>query len=134
MPNNPGSGNTLDSKQRKTEGNEMLEVYFNSHKGLFSIRHRGRVVRHARSLCLRDARFKVSEAGRQRVLRDKRKNVHAFICGEEIAEVSAGSGKQVTYNPFKYSSFVTVLDGDRVDAAKEVSLGIVGGKPYIVAY
>ena len=61
---------------------------------------------------------KVSEAGRQRVLRDGRKNVHAGVVGylshasDKALSVPAAS-EQVTYNPYLYSTFVYKADTDR---------------------
>lgn len=40
---------------------------------------KGRVIAHAEEVMLINAVFKVSEAGRQRVLKEKRKNVHAGV-------------------------------------------------------
>ena len=61
-------------------------VYFNLHRKVWSIKalegeHKGRVIAHSSMVEMSDCSFKVSEAGRQRVLRDKRKNVHAGIVG-----------------------------------------------------
>lgn len=42
---------------------------------------KGRVVAHAKGVALDDARTIVSQAGRERVLREGRKNVHAYIEG-----------------------------------------------------
>lgn len=90
-------------------------VYFNLHKKVFSIKalegpNKGRVVAHESTITLRNVHFKVSEAGRQRVLREKRKNVHAGVVGEWSGAVDAvirnTSNVAVTYNPYKYSSFV----------------------------
>ena len=59
-----------------------------------------------------DVEFKVSQAGRRRVLETQSKNVHAFVCGtvesldetwEHIPFTHAGI---VTYNPYKHDSFV----------------------------
>jgi len=84
-----------------------VKVYFNLHKKLFSIQHKGLVIAHKTELVLHNAEFRVSEAGRQRVLREKRKNVHAFIVGE-LADYYAPEGEteDVTYNPYLYDSFV----------------------------
>lgn len=65
-------------------------VYFNLHKKCWSIRamegnQKGRVIAHAQAVELANCTFKVSEAGRQRVLREKRKNVHAGVVGDIIA-------------------------------------------------
>ena len=61
-------------------------VYYNLNKFLWSVKSldgptKGRVIAHADKLLLRDITYEVSEAGRQRVLREKRKNVHAGIVG-----------------------------------------------------
>ena len=62
---------------------------------------RGKVLQHSTEFFLKDVEFKVSQAGRSRVLREKRKNVHAFVCGtpDQVE-------RKVKYNPYKYNSFV----------------------------
>lgn len=65
-------------------------VYYNLHKKCWSIKalsgnQKGRVVAHADAVELKDCEFKVSEAGRQRVIREKRKNVHAGVAGTLVA-------------------------------------------------
>jgi hypothetical protein len=107
-------------------------VYFNLRKQCWSVKalqgpDRGKVIHHCYELTLSDCTFKVSEAGRQRVLRDKRKNVHAGVVGEILVygpgEVG-GTGRidQVTYNPYRYSTFVTKRDEQPVDTARVVFL------------
>lgn len=63
-----------------------VRIYFNLHRRLWSVQSyvkgKGwRVIGHAREVYLSDVTFKVSEAGRQRVIREKRKNVHAYAIG-----------------------------------------------------
>lgn len=61
------------------------------------------VIRHADTVTLADARFRVSEAGRQRCLRDKTRNVHAWVEGELLAtgnRLTATAEKTARYNPF----------------------------------
>ena len=65
-------------------------VYWNLHKKLWSIKalegpDKGRVIARSSSVILTDAHGQVSEAGRQRVLREDRKNVHAGIVGDLVA-------------------------------------------------
>jgi hypothetical protein len=45
---------------------------------------KGRVLDIVDGALLKNATFKVSEAGRQRVIRDKAKNVHAFVDGSLV--------------------------------------------------
>lgn len=89
-------------------------VYWNLHKGQWSVRalegpNKGRVIEHADSVCLSNARPRVSEAGRRRVLRERRKNVHAGVvgtlarAGDRIAAPLACP--RVSYNPYKGPDF-----------------------------
>ena len=58
-----------------------VEVYYNLHNKTFSVRHAGRVWFHTNVLTLHNCKFAVQPAGRAKVLKEKRKNVHAFIRG-----------------------------------------------------
>ena len=89
-------------------------VYFNLHKKCFSVKAlegscKGLVVTHTDTVSLKDATFKVSEAGRQRVIKEKRKNVHAGVVGylEGFIATSTEGYKQAYYNPYKTSTFVS---------------------------
>mgnify|MGYP006272576803 CR=1 FL=1 len=87
-------------------------VYFNLHKKVFSVKalegdRKGLVVAHREYVMLEDVTFRVSEAGRQRVLRERKKNVHAGAVGQWRDDVGVLSDDvAVTYNPYKYSTFV----------------------------
>lgn len=99
-------------------------VYFNLHKQMLSVQHKvngvWKVVRHTDNISLQNVIFKVSEAGRQRVLREKRKNVHAYIEGEEIPFVPKFHSYEsvISYNPYKHSTFIiTNWHNEPVDEA-----------------
>ena len=83
-----------------------VDVYYNLTKKVFSVRHNGLVIDHKRNLMLKDAKFIVSEKGRQRVLKQRRKNVHAIIRGELVAAGSIEEPRAAYYNPYKVDSFV----------------------------
>jgi hypothetical protein len=96
-------------------------VYYNLHKKVFSIKalegsYKGLVIRHASELTLHNVQFRVSQAGRARVLREQKKNVHAGVVGQWFGGVDQvikdTSDIAVTYNPYKYSSFV-YADGEQ---------------------
>lgn len=94
-------------------GMPLVFVYFNLHKKVWSVKsvETGRVIAHLHSLVLYLAKPKVSEAGRQRVLRERKKNVHAGFEGYiDLSDPEFLSnqieGRAVTYNPYKYSGFV----------------------------
>lgn len=99
-----------------------VEVYRNLRKDCLSVRPlpsgTGGVF-HFPGVILRDATFAVQPAGRAKVLRDKQKNVHAFVRGQ-LVSIAAGSDFddhataflnragvfEVTYNPYLYETFV----------------------------
>ena len=110
-------------------------VYFNLHKHVFSVKDKKtqRVAKdHRENVILDNVTFVVSEAGRQRVLQEKRKNVHAYVDGKDsTASVKGGSlfldciyedVVQVTYNPYKYDSFVTLQGSRPLQGAERVFL------------
>jgi hypothetical protein len=84
-------------------------VYFNLHKKVWSVRHKGIVIAHLTHLTLSNVEYRVSQAGRQRVLTEKKKNVHAGVYGTitSLTDITTIATAKVTYNPYKYSSFVT---------------------------
>lgn len=127
---------------------EPIEVYFNLHKKVFSVRQSGLVVKHIDIIIIKDANFVVSQAGRERVLREKRKNVHAFVRGKVCynENFSKGSSKWANtllgnyeagnlvktahYNPYKTKTFVD-SDNNPVTSAKTVYMVIDEKKPKI---
>jgi hypothetical protein len=105
----------------------MVEVYWNLHKKCWSVRDAKtrRILAHEHSLRLNNVRFKVSEAGRERVRREGRKNVHAFVVGEWVKEWDRPTtliGRAV-YNPYLVQEFVFVapsMDAPVMSANKTV--------------
>lgn len=91
-------------------------VYFNLHRKVWSIKalegeNKGRVVAHRREVVLSGPTARVSEAGRQRVLKEQRKNVHAGLVGDwSDRNILFVEGDEITYNPYKYTSFVYKWD------------------------
>lgn len=98
---------------RTLDHNKAVEIYWNLHRHTFSVRQGGLVVAYTDRFFLLTQEFKVSEAGRQRVLATKRKTVHAVLVGVLLPYGNQWdfSGREsswapVTYNPYKYDSFV----------------------------
>jgi hypothetical protein len=93
---------------------KRVMVYYNLHKHTFSVTFDGKVIMHADFVKLSDVEFRVRKGGRDRVRREKSKNVHAFVIGyledfcqypcENIPEEP--NGIVVTYRPDVYDSFV----------------------------
>lgn len=109
------------------------EVYYNLHKHCLSIRNISsgtisntpRHVDHMESVLMEDVTFAVQPSGRARVIREGRKNVHAFVRGtvlyfvvidsfriyshwdQKISDLMTDPNMQkITYNPYKFDSFV----------------------------
>jgi hypothetical protein len=105
-----------------------VRVYFNFHKKLFSVQEKingsWKVVQHTKELYLRNATFKVSESGRQKVLKEKRKNVHAFIIGERWPFIPKAFvyRDQVSYNPYAGPNFMVKTENKPLDCAKYVTI------------
>lgn len=101
---------------------EIVEVYYNLHKKCLSVRHKGKVICHTPAITLRNAKFVVREGGRQRVLQEGKKNVHAFVKGELVSYDSSEHARSATYNPFKFDSFVDRETSEPVYNAELVSI------------
>jgi hypothetical protein len=109
---------------------------------------KGKVIDRVAGAVLRDASFVVSEAGRQRVLREKQKNVHAFVRGDLIkvfplntlpkdldgdALVPEHTGwVRVSYNPYHAGHFFRSDNGQpvlRADLVVIAPTGVYAVKP-----
>ena len=100
-----------------------VQVYWNLHKNLWSVRHKCKVISHQGTVCLNNVTFRVQPAGRDRVRREGKKNVHAFACGEYGGTLSDKRlGRNITYNPYKYDTFVYSDDLTPVEHCDKVYL------------
>ena len=96
-------------------------VNFNLHKKQWSVKalegcYKGLVIARTPHIVLRDVQPKVSQKGRERVLREKRKNVHAGLVGDLAEDAALTLWKlpdyrerlpenEITYNPYKSGNF-----------------------------
>lgn len=106
----PFKNRTLDMENR-------VEIYRNLHGGgtkKYSIRQKGLVVGHTNQIIIFEAEFKVSKNGQNKVRKNKRKNVHAFVSGivckrggmGTTAADKRGLPAKITYNPYKDDYFM----------------------------
>lgn len=104
---------------------KTVSVYYNLHRKCLSMRVKGVVVDHPHAVVLKNVKFRVQPAGRTKVLKEKRKNVHAFVCGQLVETygptIPWGGGKkifstdfQVVYNPYKYKTFIKKDSGESI--------------------
>lgn len=84
-----------------------VRVYRNLTRDCYSIQQDGIVKAHADSVTLEDVSWTVSQPGRRRVIRDGKKNVHAFAVGHLVPATTATEAAPVSYNPYKMDSFRT---------------------------
>ena len=105
-------------KDRKLEQSQEVAVYRNLNRKCFSIKDKktGLVVAHADKFRIENVRCKVSEAGRQRVLREKQKNVHALLLGIYIGncEMDTSQMDEVYYDPYTLDSFINKRTGEKL--------------------
>lgn len=102
-------GSRMNPKSRR------VYVYRNLHTGTWSVRQGGRVIAHPVTIWLSDCKFLVGEKGREKVLREKRKNVHAGVSGYILEERKPAVYAQrfclselptkVKYNPYEAGYF-----------------------------
>ncbi len=119
-------------------------VYRNLHANKWSIKalegeHKGLVIGHAEDILLSNATPKVSKAGRERVLRTRKKYVHAGLVGTLAAcegvtwrkELSGDTscnlnahggdtGTLISYNPYRCGAFFSADHGHEFLRAKHV--------------
>ena len=110
-----------------------VDVYRNLHKDTWSVRDRstGLVVDHQDHVMIKDAQFIVQPAGRARVLREQKKNVHAFVRGvvealPRVTTFDTPCDVQVKYNPYKADHFYEAETGEAVSEAPIVVLDTQG--------
>lgn len=104
-----------------------VRIYYNITRKCWSIRSMSgvrynRLIGHAVSLQLVNCSFLVSQAGRERVLRERRKNVHAFVdgllAGQELDPPRwVKEIQRVRYNPYEMEQFAWVKDGQTIESA-----------------
>jgi hypothetical protein len=105
---------TITNDEVKNHIGDRVMVYYNLHKHTFSVMSNNRVVLHADYVKLVDVEFKVRQGGREKVVQEKQKNVHSFVIGTLVDYCnypckdipSEPNNNIVTYNPYKYNSFV----------------------------
>lgn len=130
---------TITDDNEKTHIGDKVMVYYNLHKHTFSISRNGRVIAHADYVKLTDVEFRVRQGGREKVIREKSKNVHSFVIGtlEDYCKFpcdnlpSEPNSNIVTYNPYKYNSYVIKDTEEPIYSAGEVELINLRNKIFI---
>lgn len=100
-------------KGRTVSTGDKVRIYRNLNNKKWSVRamngeFKNKVVAHLDTVTLVDAKFIVSEASRQRVCTEKRKNVHAYAQGiiESFSAIEATECSDfITYDPYRSGFF-----------------------------
>lgn len=102
----------------------------------FSTKYRGVVINYLEFSVIEHGKFKVSDAGRERCLREKKRNVHAFIVSSDEPKVVCKSDipaidtlAEVKYNPYRASGFVNTATGETIQSARNIYL--IDGRCYV---
>lgn len=117
----------LHTKEFSMQGN-MYEQY---EKTFYTIKpenkNRTLVLAHGNGIMLTGASFVVRESGRQRVLKEKRKNIHAFVKGNyqgSIMDIISTDFEQFVkenkireayYNPYTQDCFTDKETGEKIE-------------------
>ncbi len=107
---------TVSKEVRQCVVNTRVRVYRNLNKPeYYSIKamdgeHKGKVVGYAKSVVLKNVKFIVGEKSRLTVVKNQRRNVHAYCEGIivdalDVVQTLSGYRHVVTYNPFKHATF-----------------------------
>lgn len=88
-----------------------IRIYRNLNNGTMSIQVKSgswKVVGHVTEAIVRDVKFHIQEGGRQRVIKEQRKNVHAWGEGILVAQFddSVIAPVRLGYNPYTNATFV----------------------------
>jgi hypothetical protein len=106
-------------------------IYRNLHTGGFSVKHRGLVIARGNFFIATGVTFVVSILGRDQVLFDKRKNVHAYAACDKYTFEGYNKVdmlREISYNPYKLAHFV--CDNIVVTHAKQIMFS--NGKCYML--
>jgi hypothetical protein len=106
-------------KNRIINYQEPVRVYRNLSKTIkeaYSIQQNGLVVAHTDLLELRNCEFIINKNGQERVRREKKKYVHAFVVGIPKVKLPthAKLKYKIKYNPYKDDTFVAVADDEEL--------------------
>jgi hypothetical protein len=114
--------NILSYLNRPINTNKKVKVYRNLKKNIiWSIKQGKYVVAHVIELSLINAVFLVNQNGRNKVLKEKQKNVHAYIFGFLSDEIFICS-KEAYYNPYLTDSFIDKKSKEKIVSANKIYL------------
>ena len=118
---------------------KRVQVYRNLQTGLWSVGQSNLVLFHTDYIVLKNIRFNVGNKGRERVLEENQKNVHAMVSGFTVPDLSevnrlTTETVNVSYNPYYNKSFIVVETGCSIFEAKFADMIIMDDYASIIAW
>lgn len=119
-----------------------VRVYWNLHRKCWSIQDTktGLVMLHKDTVAIRQAKFVVRKSGQERVRKEGKKNVHAFVVGnisehKPDLQYMQDNASEIWYNPYKMDYFENRDTGEEARQAYSVVLctKTEEGKPKVYA-
>jgi len=103
----------------KLEKGQRIQVYRNLRKDNFSIRDAKtrRVIAYGTDIILSNIRMYVQKGGRERVIREKWKNIHAFVSGTYEGDNYVDLNQDwevIHYNPYTTDTFINKTTGEPI--------------------
>jgi len=124
--------------KRSLSVGDLVDCYRNLNKPeYFSCKQRtgenkNKVSGYGKIIILEKTIFKVSEAGRQRVLKKQQKNVHAYVTGN-FCDAFDGvfmpdhTFTEITYNPYDSGFFFNRMTGETLDQSINTKYAVLSG-------
>lgn len=111
--------NIIPFKGREVDLSKRVHVYrcLNRKGRIFSVRQNGYVVGHTEEITLKDVKFVVNKAGKNKAIETMQRNVHAYIDGLITSNNSFEGITPITYNPFVHRKFHIIGQHKSLDVA-----------------
>ena len=116
-------------KERSVDRTKPVKVYRNLNNGMLSISQKGVVVGHTDAITLKNCTFIVGK-GRERVLKEKVKNVHAFVYGYIVEPTEKVTKPNLMYNPYTVEFFTDTNTKEAVLEAVKININSKGQMEY----
>lgn len=119
-------------KGREIDKEQPIRLFRNlTKKGVwYSLQQNGKTVAHTSAICLKHCTFNVNEKTRQRIIKNKRKEFHAYIEGMYADSGMGTTAKRndlparITYNPYTSTWFTCKNLTSRPFSVKEAGFVI----------
>jgi hypothetical protein len=123
---------SIESNIQKASGKALFNIFWNLNRKCWSVRYKSKVIHHLDQIIkITNPKFHVSELGRQRVLKEKTKNIHAWVKADNFEvfdrhsmskEDHASRFDEIYYAPFILSCFINRRTKVKIEKADSIIL------------